>query len=168
MESIWLLLDHAGIVVGLILAIPVIWTWWQIVFGERRQRRRWIAEIRRITGERPGVLILDLLPGRDIHASVHAHLSKNPTLSKLPEQRVISVRRDTPLQPEHLVDLARDIRAALRKMQDAGVDVIHLYHAGPDVSALIAGAELANGPRVLIQHYDQGAYRVFGPLEPLR
>jgi len=46
--------------------------------------------------------------------------------------------------------------------------VIHLFHAGPDVSALILGAELANGPRINIYHYDQGSYVAFGPLEPLR
>lgn len=159
-------LDPIGVVMGLVIAVPVLWTWWQVVFGERRQRRKWLEEIRNLPGTRPGVLILDLLPGKSAQPSVRKYLAER--LSEISEDRIAEVSRDRPLEPEDIADLARDIRAAARRLLDAGVDVIHLFHAGPDVSALICGAELGNGPRVLVYHFDQGQYQVFGPLEPLR
>lgn len=168
MESFWEWLNRTSMVLSLVLAVPVLWTWYQVVFGERRQRRRWLAEITRQPGNRPGVLIVDLLPGKNIEASVKAHLAADISLQVLPEARVIRIARDEPLEPGHIVELTRELRAAARRLLEAGCDVIHLFHAGPDVSALIAGAELSNGPRVLLYHYEQGRYRPFGPLEPLR
>ncbi|MFN3717137.1 MAG: hypothetical protein ACK4R8_10485 [Thiobacillus sp.] len=167
-DAFWLGLDRTGILVGLIVAVPIFWTWWQVVFGERRQRRRWLREITRQPGNRPGVLIIDLLPGRNIVASVQAHLAADEKLKSLPEDRIVTVRRDEPLRSTEIEALARELRTAVRRLLDAGCDVIHLFHGGPDVSALIAGAELANGPRVLLYHFEQGHYLAFGPLEPLR
>lgn len=168
MDEFWLWLDRTGIVVGLLVAIPIFWTWWQIVFGERRQRRRWLQDVTRQPGERPGALIVDLLPGKNIETSVRAHLAADPRLKAVSDDRIAFVRRDQPLRPEDVDDFARHLRAANRRLLDAGCDVIHLFHGGPDVSALIVGAELANGPRVLLYHYEQGRYVTFGPLEPLR
>lgn len=167
-DTFWLGLDRTGIVVGLLVAVPIFWTWWQVVFGERRQRRRWLREIARQAGERPGVLIIDLLPGRDIEASVKAYLAADESLKGIPPDRTAHVRRNSMLDPDGVEDFSRELRTAARRLQDAGVDVVHLFHAGPDVSALIAGAELANGPRVLLYHFEQGRYLAFGPLEPLR
>jgi hypothetical protein len=152
----------------LVLAVPVFWTWWRVVFGESRRRRKWLAEVVRESGTRPGVLVVDILPGRDIMASVTKHLAAEPALARLGKERIATVTRASSLAPGEVAELARDIRAAARRLQDAGVDVVHLFHAGPDVSALMLGAELSNGPRVLVYHFDQGVYRCFGPLEPLR
>jgi hypothetical protein len=167
-EALWLWLDRAGLILGLLLAVPVFWTWWQVVFGENRRRRKWLAEIVRTPGARPGVLVVDLLPGRDIGASVKKHLAADAALANIGPERFLAVTREAALRPEQVQDLARDVRAAARRLQDTGVDVLHLFHAGPDVSALMLGAELSNGPRVLLYHYEQGEYRCFGPLEPLR
>lgn len=161
-------LDPIGVVVGLILAIPVFWTWWQVVFGERRWQRRRLTEISSQPGSRPGVLILDLLPGRNIDASVSRHLADDATLAAVPQDRIVKLWRDDPMQPNETIDYARKVRAASRQLLNAGCDVIHLFYAGPYVGALIAGAELSNGPRVILYHYEQGSYVNFGPLEPLR
>lgn len=167
-DAFWLGLDRSAIVVGLLVAVPVFWTWWQVVFGERWQRRQWLKEITRQPGDRPGVLIIDLLPGRNIAASVRAHLAADERLKAVPEGRIVTLRRDEPLKTQETEDLARELRTAVRRLLDAGCDVIHLFHGGPDVSALIVGAELSNGPRVLLYHFEQGRYLSFGPLEPLR
>lgn len=166
--TFWLYIDRLSIIIGILIAIPVLWTWWQLVFGEHRQRRRWLAEISRDPGRRPGVLIIDLLPGRDILAQVKNHLAADAGLKDVSEDRIQRIQRNVPLQPAGVVAFAEELRAAARRLYDAGVDVIHCFHAGPDVTALITGAELSNGPRVLLYHYEQGAYRLFGPLEPLR
>ena len=170
-QLLWIIneiLNPVGIVIGIVLAVPVFWTWWQVVFGERRQRRKWLAEIARSPGGRPGVLIVDLLPGKAIGASVRRHLAADAALACITDDRIASVTRAAALKPEQVTDLARDIRAAARKLMDAGVDVVHLFHAGPDISAFLVAAELSNGPRVMLYHHEQGAYRCFGPLEPLR
>ncbi len=167
-DAAWLWVDRGGIIIGLLIAIPVFWTWWQVVFGERRRRRMWLGEVTRNPGERPGVLIVDLLPGKDIRAAVTKHIASDARLNAIDPGRIVSVSRETALGEYEVIEHARDIRAAARRLQDAGVDVVHLFHAGPDVSALMLGAELSNGPRVLVYHFDQGAYRCFGPLEPLR
>ncbi|MFN3752398.1 MAG: SAVED domain-containing protein [Thiobacillus sp.] len=161
-------LDPIGIVVGLIIAIPVFWTWWQVVFGEYRQRRRWLAEISQHPGERPGILIIDLLPGKDIGASVRHHLSSDDGLKAVPEERIASIARDAALKPEDIIAYADELRRAARRLLDAGCDVIHLFYGGPAVGAAIVGAELSNGPRVVLYHHEQGRYIRFGPLEPLR
>lgn len=161
-------LNPIGILIGIVLAVPVFWTWWQVVFGERRQRRKWLAEISRNPGGRPGVLIVDLLPGKDIGASVRRYLANDPTLAGTEKDRIFTISRDAAIKPGQMADLARDIRAAARQLMDAGVDVVHLFHAGPDIAACMLGAELSNGPRVMLYHHEQGAYHCFGPLEPLR
>jgi len=161
-------LDPIGIVVGLIVAVPIFWTWWQVVFGERRQRRRWLAEVVRQAGARPGILIIDLLPGKDIAASVRHCVAADEALKTVPEERTIAVKRDAPMQPDDVAAYAGHMRRAGRQLLDAGCDVIHLFYGGPAIGAAIAGAELSNGPRVLLYHYEQGRYVRFGPLEPLR
>lgn len=161
-------LDPIGIVVGLIVAVPIFWTWWQVVFGERRQRRRWLAEVIRQPGKRPGVLILDLLPGKDIAASVRHCMTADEALQAVPEDRVIFLKRDIPLKPEDVASYAEELRDKGRRLFAAGCDVIHLFYAGPAIGAAIAGAELSNGPRVILYHHEQGCYIRFGPLEPLR
>lgn len=164
----WLWTDRVAMIAGLLISIPVLWTWWQIVFGEPARRRKWLREVSREPGSRPGVLVVDLLSGRDITASVKNYIAADDTLKAIGSDCTVSVRRDEPLTPDDVADLARELRAAARRLQDAGVDVVHLFHAGPCVSALLIGAELSNGPRVLVYHFDQGKYCCFGPLEPLR
>lgn len=168
MDELWLWADRASIVFGILLAVPVFWTWWQIVFGGRRQRRRWLQDVTRQPGERPGVLIVDPLSGKNIETGERAHPAADPRLKAVSDDRIALVRGDQPLRPADADDLARDLRAASRRLLDAGCDVIRLFHGGPDVSALIVGAELANGPHVLLYHYGQGRYQAYGPLEPLR
>lgn len=67
-----------------------------------------------------------------------------------------------------MAELAREIRSKVGELYSAGVDVIHIFIAGPDIAALLVGAELSNGPRVLLYHFEQGKYVCFGPLGPLR
>ena len=63
-------LDPLGILLGLVALVPIFWTWWDVVFGRRRRERRRFAEISRRPGERPAILIVDLLPGKNVHATV--------------------------------------------------------------------------------------------------
>lgn len=157
-------LDPLATVLGLLALVPIVWTWWDLVFGRRRRERRWFAEISRRPGERPAILIVDLLPGKDVHAAVENFRRRDPVLAAVPDDRIVSLVREQPLTPADLPDLHRELRAAAAHLLKAGADCIHYFHAGPAVAAALVGAEFANGARVLLYHHEGGGYRCFGPL----
>ncbi|MDP2752378.1 MAG: SAVED domain-containing protein [Rhodocyclaceae bacterium] len=166
--DLWLTLDRASIAVGIILAIPVFWTWWQVVFGERQQRKKRLADISRSPGHRPSILIVDLLPGKNIKGGVVEHIHKDAELKKIPKELIQEIVHTQALRTTETLDLVNEMRTAIRKLMESGVDVIHLFYGGPGIAALLLGAELSNGARVLMYHYEQGSYLNFGVLEPLR
>lgn len=168
LEMFWAWSGRIAALVGIIIAIPVFWTWWQVVFGERSRHRRWLVQVSREPGARPSALVIDLLPGRDISTCVQAYLAEAGIDLKIPEQRRATVTRERALNPNEMDALARDGLEAHARLLKTGTDVIHVFFAGPAVAAMMLGAHLRNGPRCLIYHYDQGRYRPYGPLEPLR
>lgn len=157
-------LDPLGIVLGLLALVPLFWTWWEVVIGRRRRERRWFAEIRRQPGERPALLIVDLLPGKEIRASVENFRLGQPALVDIAEDRIGIVRRDAALRPEDMPRLQEDLRIAAAQLLKAGADCIHCFYAGPAVAAALVGAEFANGARVLLYHHEGSGYTNFGPL----
>ena len=157
-------LDPLATVLGLLALVPIVWTWWDVAFGRRRRERRWFAEIRRSPGERPAILIVDLLPGRDVHAAVENFRRSAPELAKIPDERIAIIERQQPLIPADLPNLHRELRAAAAHLLKAGADCIHYFHAGPAIAAALVGAEFANGARVLLYQHEGGSYRNFGPL----
>lgn len=157
-------LDPLATVLGLLALVPIVWTWWDLVFGRRRRERRWFAEISRRPGERPAILIVDLLQGKDVHAAVENFRRRDPALAAIPDDRVVSLVREQPLTPADLPDLHRELRAAAAHLLKASADCIHYFHAGPAIAAALVGAEFANGARVLLYQHEGGSYRNFGPL----
>ena len=160
-------LDPLGVVLGLIALVPIIWTWWDVVFGRRRRERRWFAEISRQPGERPAILIVDLLPGKDVHATVENFRRAVPELAAIPDARILSIVREQPLTPADLPELHRELRATAAQLLKAGTDCIHYFHAGPAIAAALVGAEFANGARVMLYQHEGGSYRNFGPLRKM-
>jgi hypothetical protein len=157
-------LDPIGVVLGLAALVPVLWTWWEVVIGRRRRERRWFADIRRQPGERPAILIVDLLSGKDVRAAVEHFRRQQPALAAIPEDRVITLRRDCNLTPDDMAKLHGDLRAVAAQLLKSGADCIHYFHAGPAIAAALVGAEFANGARVLLYQHDRGGYVNFGPL----
>ena len=105
-------LDPIGVVVGILIAVPVFWTWWDVVFGARRRRRRWFREARSAPGETPAILIVDLLSGRDVRASVERFRGQQEALREVPADRVVLVARVERLGPDDMPDLHTEVRAA--------------------------------------------------------
>ena len=159
-------LDPIGIVVGLLLAVPVIWTWVDVVFGGRRRRKRIFNELRRRPGERPAILILDLLTDKSIRPSVETWRQGDESLKAIPDERIFYICRNAAVSAADMPALHQELRETAGRMLDAGVDVVHFVHAGPAVVAALVGAELANTTRVLLYQRDQqaGSYANFGPL----
>jgi hypothetical protein len=150
------ILDPLGIVIGLILAIPVFWTWYQVVFGAQRQQRRWLHEISVSPGVRPVILILDLLPGKNIRAAVEQFRQQDAVLKQVPPERIFTLSWNKPLTPATLHDLHQALRRVSHDILNAGTDRIHYFHAGPVAAAASAGAEFANGAPVVLYQYDSG------------
>ena len=163
-EFITDVLDPIGIVVGLLIAIPVVWTWWDIVFGHARRRKRWHREILRQPGTRPGILIVDLLAGKNIEADVENFRQQDNALKAIPNERILTLRRDKHIKPEQLPAIAEELREKANELMAQGVDTLHYFHAGPSVLAALVGAEFANGCRVMLYQHKPGGYENFGPL----
>ncbi|MCX8049876.1 MAG: hypothetical protein N3A55_09530 [Methylohalobius sp.] len=157
-------LDPIGVVVGLILAVPVFWTWYEVIFGERRRRRRWFEEVRWHVGARPAILIVDLLPGKDICASVERFRMSQEELRDIPKDRIFVLSREELLRVEAMPELHQALQRIVARLLACGADQVHYFHAGPAVIAALIGAELANGPQILVYHHQNGTYQNFGPL----
>ncbi len=157
-------LDPLGIVLGLISLVPIFWTWWDVVFGRRRRERRWFAEITRRPGERPAILIVDLLKDKGIRPAIENFRRTQTELAEIPDDRIVIIERQQRLEPDGIPDLHRELRAAAAQLLKTGADCIHYFHAGPAIAAALVGAEFANGARVLLYQHEGGGYRCFGPL----
>lgn len=157
-------LDPIGIVVGLLLAIPVFSTWYQVVWGNRRRYRLYLQAIRSAPGERPAIFIVDLLPGKNIRAAVENYCQQDARLKDIPPQRIFCVQQDG--LGSHQADaFKRVVRRYAGEMYAQGVDRIHYFHAGPTIAAAMVGAELSNGCPVLLYHYEGARYHSFGLLK---
>lgn len=157
-------LNPIGIVVGLVLAVPVFWTWWEVAIGRRRRERRWFYEISRRPGERPAILIVDLLAGRDVRPAVEQHRQQDDALRAIPAEHVFCLSRDADLTPADMPKLREELRALAARVYANGTDTLHYFHAGPTFVAAMVGAEFANGCRVMLYGHSQGSYMNFGPL----
>lgn len=164
--STWL--DPISIVIGILLSIPIIWTWVSISFGERRQQRIWHKQARQQKGMRPAILVVDLLTDRDVRVQVDHYRAKDDILNAIPEDRIFTISRNKQFTPDDVVDFQRDMRGASKTIMQAGVDVLHLFYAGPTVAAAMVGSEFANaGCRIILFQHTQGDYINFGPLRAL-
>lgn len=164
MTDLWTFADRAGILTGLILALPVFWTWWAVTFGAKRRQRRQIEQIRREPGRRPGILVVDLLIGKDVRAAVESYCSQDEVLKDIPDDRRCYVRRDQALCPADMPRLIEDIRSAHATLISAGVDKVHYFHAGICIAAALVGAEFGNSAQVILYHHGPGEYINFGLL----
>lgn len=156
--------DQGGVLLGWLLAIPVLWTWWTVTFGARRRQRRQLDAIRKSPGHRPGILVVDLLIGKDVRAAVENFCASQEALKDIPADRIHFIARDQALTPEDTPKLIEDIRRAHGELIRAGVDKIHYFHAGIGIAAALVGAELGNGAQVVLYHHTPGEYINFGPL----
>ncbi len=160
----WEWVDMSGTAIGLVLAVPTIWTWYEVVWGRRRRERRILAEIKAQPGSRPSILIVDLHPTLNIRASVETFRQADPVLREIPEGRVFTVERTKMLTADDMPGLARDIAEQAAAVARNGTDVLHYFHAGPLPPVALVGAQFANLCRVMVYHHNQGGYENWGPL----
>lgn len=150
-----------------LITIPVLWTWYEVTLGRRRQRRRLYRELRGNPGQRPGLLVLDLLCGKDVGPAVEHFRQRDASLKAIPPARHFLLSRTRALTPDDVPALHAELRELAARVVGQGVDVLHYFHAGPSVAAALVGAELANGCRVILYQWDHGTYVRFGPMKML-
>jgi hypothetical protein len=163
-EFIATYLDPIGIVLGLLITIPVVLTWWEVSFGRRRRERRWFREFSKRPGAYPAILIVDLRSGIDVKSSVERFRKGRDELRDIQPERVFTIVRDKHLGPADMPGLHRELRDKARQIAAAGTDTLHYFHAGPASLAAIVGAEFSNTCRVVLWQYGAGDYINFGPL----
>ncbi len=157
-----------GPILGLILSVPVVWTWVVVAFGKRRRYKKWSEAHRRDIGSRPVILGVDALPTQNMKAAVLCFLEDDQRLNVIPEERRFWVVRKKNLSPENMYEYRMSIRDKIDEIADTGADTIHLFYAGPVVGMGIIGAELSNSCRVLVYHHEKGKkerYVNMGPLD---
>lgn len=158
-------LNPIGIWIGIITAIPIFWTWYDIVWGRQHRREKIFRQLSRLIGTMPVILIVDLLPGKDVRATVEHFCTQDAGLRAIPKERLFTVRRDTWLRPEDAPLLVKEVRDAAAEILHCGADVVHCFYAGPVFAAATIGAEFANAScRVILYQNEQGKYVNFGPL----
>lgn len=159
--------EPASVIISLILAIPVFWTWWEVTIGKRRQHRKWLHAVKEEPGRNPSVLIVDIpkdSPGRSIKTQVERYRSNHAELALIPSDRIFHIQFGGSLKPDDMARVQREIRKAACEIYAAGTDVLHYFHQGPVSSAAMVGAEFANACQVNMYQWDQNTYQPWGPL----
>ncbi len=160
-------IDPIGIWLGVVATVPIVWSW-VLLLRAWRQRKAVFAQIRREPGERPGVLIVDLLPQQDIRANVEKFRRQQAHLAAIPPERIVTLRRDRPITADEMVDFHRELRKAIGRLSGLGVDRVHLFLGVPVPVAAVVGAHLANTFQVVLYHWQGGIYENWGPLKDFR
>jgi len=150
-------LDPLGIIIGLIVAIPVFWSWW-ILLGNQRRQQKLVEHIKKTTGDRPCALAISV-GSNDIANQVQVHLHDHQldmTLETCHYQH---------LTTDSVVDFVKGLRKTRAKLMEKGIGKVHLFYFGPIAGALLIGDVFSNGS-VSIYYYnrDKGGYECWGPL----
>ena len=167
-EFIFKWLDPIGIVIGIILAFPVFWTWWDVVFGRKRRRKKWFRNMINNEGINPSILIVNLLETKkDIKTQIAGYFKDNEIMMKALEQRCFTVERKQSLKTSDMPALIEDLRDCEGDIIEAGTDQLHVFYAGPVAPALSIGALLSNhfDTQIYQRSRETGNYENWGPLE---
>jgi hypothetical protein len=159
-------LNPISVVVGIIaFAVPIFWTWYEVIFGRKKRQRIFLKDIKSSQGERASILVVDFKPDADILNQVLQARQQDELLKNVPDERIFHLRNDTWLNPDDMVGLVEKLRVQLGKVAKAGTDVLYFIYAGPVMPAAVIGAELANSCRVILFQHQQGKYINWGKLK---
>ena len=157
MNFLWDWIQNVEAFIGVILAIPVFWSWY-ILLGNKRRQKQLIKSLEVATGDRPIAISIDLMPGE----------SENQALMFLKKQNLdmelFKITREM-LRKDEIQDLVLELYKIKADAMSKGADRIHLFYRGPVIGALIVG-EVFSNTAVTIYHFDKntGCYESWGPL----
>lgn len=145
-------------------------TFWEVWFGRRWRHELWFRQARQLVGDRPAILVVDLLPGREIITQVEGHRQQVPGLDAVQADRIFVISAESlgitgaELSPDMMTAFETKLQRTIQDMWRSGAGVIHYFHSGPFPTIAMVGAALANGPMVQTYHWRQGKYESWGPL----
>ncbi len=150
-------------------AVPIFWTWLDIVWGRKKRQRDYLKRAASQVGNRPGILVVDLLPSRNIEQAIDRFRQSNEQLKAIPKELVFKIDYSRPMSAKTMPDLANDLRKISGEALNHGVDVLHVFYAGPAIAAALVGAEFSNTCRVMLYHHNtndsENAYENWGLLK---
>jgi len=165
MQIINEILNPISIVLSILFAMPVFWTWYEIIFAAKRRRKKMLVEINKKPVGISSIFIVDLNPDLKIDSQVIHWREMNSDI-KIPDDRIYKTSRQKNLSSSDSLDIISDIRKNMAKMAESGVDTVYLFYSGPVAFATIVGAELANKFKVFSMQYRVGKYENWGSLKP--
>lgn len=157
MPLTWEAVDRFGIIIGLLVAVPVFWSW-GILLTQKRRQRQLLKRLEKISGDRPLAVSIDLMPGE----------SGNQALLYLKKQGLdmefLKVTREQ-LDKEGLQNFIEELHKVRAEAMMKGADRLHLFYRGPVVGAMLVG-EVFSNTAATIYHFDKnlGTYENWGPL----
>lgn len=159
----WGLADKIGIILGYIAFLPLGYSAWILLTMERRRKNN-LKRIRKEPGNRPVVLIVDLVKTLDIQADVENFIRATDELKDIKSEDIHRVQRTKDLSPDDVDSILEDIRKERYEIVCKGTDKIHLFFGGPSSIALMIGAEFSNGCSVICyqRNNDTKRYEVWG------
>lgn len=160
-------LNPFGVVLGIIVSLPIFWTWYEVIYGRKKRQRIYVKKIKQQHGALPSILVVDFKHDADIYNQFLRARQQEERLKDVPDNRIFHIKNDSWMKPEDMVGLVEDLRLQLGKIAAAGTDVLYFVYAGPVMPAAIIGAELANSCRVILFQHQQGQYVNWGPLRYL-
>lgn len=157
MNLSWNWIERTDAIVGLILAVPVFWSWY-ILIGSRRRQKQLIKSLETMSGDRPVAVSIDLMPGESENQAI-MYLKKHNL-----DMELLKITREM-LNKDDLQNFVEELHKIKAEAMAKGADRIHLFYRGPVVGAMIVG-EVFSNTAVTIYHFDKntGLYESWGPL----
>lgn len=154
-------LDPIGVVIGLIVAVPIFLTWWEVSFGRQRRHRQWFDQAR--SGNTPdAVLVVDLLAKEDMKPDVVRFLSGRGI--EVDDDRIFEFNEHGDVSPDRVPVLVGKLRCVLAEISRLAPGQLHIFYGGPSAFAMVMGAEMANRGNVHVYQRTHGQYSDWGPV----
>lgn len=151
-----------GTVVGIAASIPIFWTWYEVIWGQKRRHVNWYEKARAGTSA-DIVLVVDLLPNSHMRSQVRQHLANEKR--EVPDERFIVFEHSGDITPDIIPGLVQELRKKIAEISRMGAGTLHIFFGGPCAFATIVGCELANRGNVIVHHHPrEGGYENWGAL----
>lgn len=154
----WDIIEKFSVILGIVLSIPVFWSW-MILLGSKRRQKMLIKSLEKNPGDRPTYLLVDIGKGE----------SQNQVISFLNSQGVsdakpVAISREQ-VTKDDLQELVNKLQEIKGKAMEDGADRFHIFYKGPVAFAMMVGEVFSNTPATVYQ-YDlkSGKYESWGPL----
>lgn len=166
-DSTWQIIDHFSILLGYLLAIPIVFSGWELL-QQRRRRLKYRREVMTDSGSRPTVLIVDVIKpdSSSIRTQVQKYLSSNFEGVTFFDEAIFVAEFKGEMQHTDMDSFMSMVRKSVGKCVDYGTDKLHVFMRCPLPVAASVGEYLSNFAAPVILHHNQlnKGYENWGPL----